>query len=180
MRKSRYQKGSVKKQRGRWFAMWWVDHSRKSRVIGLVRDMTKSQARAVVDGIVAEANAKRQEDRLWLFGEFVHEVYFPYYGRKWKASTRVNNTNRVSIHLVEHLGARELTAFRRDELQDLLDEKARRGLSFSTVDHLRWDLKQIFDMAVSEGHVERNPALLLFTPKDAKKPVHRAMTIKEV
>jgi integrase len=28
--------------------------------------------------------------------------------------------------------------------------------------------------------VERNPALLLFTPKDAKKPVHRAMTIKEV
>jgi len=180
MRKSRYQKGSVKKQRGRWVAMWWVDHSRKSRVIGLVRDMTKSQARAVVDGIVAEANAKRQEDRLWLFGEFVHEVYFPYYGRKWKASTRVNNTNRVSIHLVEHLGARELTAFRRDELQDLLDEKARRGLSFSTVDHLRWDLKQIFDMAVSEGHVERNPALLLFTPKEAAKPVRRVMTLREV
>jgi hypothetical protein len=40
MRKSRYQKGSVKKQRGRWVAMWWVDHSRKSRVIGLVKDMT--------------------------------------------------------------------------------------------------------------------------------------------
>jgi hypothetical protein len=38
MRKSRYQKGSVKKQRGRWVAMWWVDHSRESRVIGLVKD----------------------------------------------------------------------------------------------------------------------------------------------
>ena len=53
-------------------------------------------------------------------------------------------------------------------------------LSFSVVDHLRWDMKQIFDMAVAEGQVERNPALLLFTPKEAKKPVRRAMTIKEV
>ena len=35
-------------------------------------------------------------------------------------------------------------------------------------------------MAVAEGQVERNPALLLFTPREAKKPVRRAMTIKEV
>jgi len=54
------------------------------------------------------------------------------------------------------------------------------GLSFSTVDHLRWDLKQIFDMAVAEGLVVRNPALLLFTPKEAAKPVRRVMNLKEV
>jgi hypothetical protein len=100
MRKSRYQKGSVKKQRGRWGAMWWAGQSRKSRVIGLVRDMTKSEVRAVVDRIVSEANAKSEQERVWTFGEFVAEVYFPYYSRKWKASTRVNNMNRVSIHLV--------------------------------------------------------------------------------
>ncbi len=41
-------------------------------------------------------------------------------------------------------------------------------------------MKQIFDMAVAEGQVERNPALLLFTPREAKKPVRRAMTIREV
>jgi site-specific recombinase XerD len=52
--------------------------------------------------------------------------------------------------------------------------------SFSVVDHLRWYMKQIFDMAVAEGHVERNPALLLFTPKEAAKPVRRVMNIKEV
>ena len=100
MRKSRYQKGSVKKQRGRWVAMWWVDGSRKSRVIGLVKDMTKSEARAVVDGIVTEINAKRDQNRVWTFGAFVAEVYFPYYSRKWKESTRANNVNRVSVHLV--------------------------------------------------------------------------------
>ena len=57
-------------------------------------------------------------------------------------------------------------------LQDLLDAKAT-GLSFSVVDHLRWDLKQVFDMTVAEGHVERNPALLLFTPKEAKAAAPR-------
>jgi site-specific recombinase XerD len=65
-------------------------------------------------------------------------------------------------------------------LQDLLDRKVKDGLSFSVVDHLRWDMKQIFDMAVAEGHVQRNPALLLFTPKEAKKPVRRVMTMEEV
>ena len=88
--------------------------------------------------------------------------------------------NRVSVHLVAAFRDRELFSFRRDELQDLLDAKAKADLSFSVVDHLRWDMKQIFDMAVAEGHVERNPALLLFTPREAKKPVRRAMTIKEV
>jgi integrase len=180
MRKSRYQKGSVKKQRGRWVAMWWAGQSRKSRVIGLVKDMTKSEARAVVDRIVSEANVKSEQERIWTFDAFVAEAYFPYYSRKWKASTRVNNMNRVSIHLVATLGAIELSSFRRDQLQEVLDGKTEGGLSFSTVDHLRWDLKQIFDMAVAEGLIARNPALLLFTPKEAAKPVRRVMNMKEV
>jgi hypothetical protein len=145
MRKSRYQKGSVKKQDGRWVAMWWVDKSHKSRVIGLVKDMTKSEARGIVDGIVTEAEAKQSQNRVWAFGEFVEEVYFPYYSRKWKASTRVNNMNRVRIHLVDCLGKMVLGAFKRDGLQDVLDDKAR-NLSFSTVDHLRWDLKQVLTL----------------------------------
>jgi len=45
MRKSRYQKGSVKKQRGRWVGLWWDNNSHRCRVLGLVKDMTKSEAR---------------------------------------------------------------------------------------------------------------------------------------
>ncbi len=51
--------------------------------------------------------------------------------------------NRIEVHLVEPYRERQLGSFRRDELQDLLDAKAK-GLSFSMVDHMRWDLKQIF------------------------------------
>lgn len=179
MRKSRYQRGSVKKQRGRWVGMWYADGGRKSKVLGLVKDLSKSDARAAVDRIVKELNAKRDASRVWTFKEFVDEVYTPYYSRKWKASTRANNVNRVSVHLVAGFGQCELSNFKRDGLQDLLDEKGK-TLSYSVVDHLRWDLKQIFDMALTEGLIERNPALLLFTPKEAAKPERRVMSMKEV
>jgi integrase len=159
--------------------MWWVNGARKSRVLGFVKDMTKSKAREIVGKIVAEEEAKHDVNRVWLFGEFVEKVYFVYYSRKWKRSTRGNNMNRVSIHLVKEFRERELSSFNRDELQDLLDRKAA-SFSFSTVDHLRWDLKQIFDIAIADGHMQRNPAGLIFTPNGAAKPVRKTMTVGEV
>jgi len=162
--------------------MWWDGGKRKSRVLGLVKEMTKSKARDEVAKIVAELKAKTETNsRVWCFGEFVDKVFFPYYSRKWKASTRGSTMNRISNHLVADLRDRELSGLKRDELQDLLDLKARKeSLSFSTVDHLRWDLKQIFDMAVAEGHIVRNPALLLFTPKEARMAQREVMTAAEV
>ena len=139
--------------------------------------MTKGEAREAVAKIVAEIRARQETPGG--FGEFVEAVYFPYYRRKWKHSTEENNVNRIAVHLVGAYRERHLGSFRRDELQDLLDLKAK-TLSFSMVDHLRWDLKQIFDMVVAEEQLQRNPALLLFTPKEAKKPVRRAMSIQEV
>jgi integrase len=177
--RQRHQTGGIRKQRGRWLGIWWSDGVKRSRVLGFVRDLTKSKAREMVAEIVAEELAKRDTDKKWLFGEFVEQVYFPYYSRKWKRSTRENNMNRVSIHLVNEYRERELASFGRDELQDLLDGKAEL-FSFSTVDHLRWDLKQIFDIAIADGHLQRNPAALIFTPKEAAKPDRRVMTVAEV
>jgi integrase len=62
----------------------------------------------------------------------------------------------------------------------MLDEKAACGYSYSIVAHLRWDLRQIFRMAVSEGYISKNPAELLFIPREAKGPEHTAMTLEEV
>jgi integrase len=38
----------------------------------------------------------------------------------------------------------------------------------------------IFRMAIAEGKIERNPAELLFTPKEAKRPIRRVMSIDDV
>lgn len=178
MRKSRYQKGSVKKQDGRWVGMWWEGKRRKSRVLGLVKDLTKSDARRDVEVLATEANRKTQQ-REWLFASFVNEVYFPLYERKWKQSTITTNKNRVLVHLCGAFELRPLASLHRDELQTLLDGKAI-NLSFSIVDHLRWDLNQIFELAVAEAVIERNPAGLLWTPREAKMPERLVMTLEDV
>ena len=172
----RHSVGGVRKQRGRWLGFWRSDGVKRSRVLGLVKDMTKGEAREAVAKIVQDERAK---GNVVAFGPFVEQVYFRFYSRKWKDSTRQENVQRVNHHLVSEFGERELATFQRDELQDFLDSKAP-ALSFSVVDHLRWDLKAVFDMAVAEGLIVRNPALLLFTPKEAKKPVRRVMTIEQV
>lgn len=177
MRK-RHSLGGVRQQNGRWLGLWYEGGRKRSKVLGFVKEMSKGQAREAIARIVAAEKTKRDANRNWTFGEFVEEISIPYYTRKWKRSTRENNVNRIRVHL-KAFDDRELGGFKRDELQDLLDAKAK-TLSYSVVDHLRWDLKQIFDMALAEGLILRNPALLLFTPKEAAKHERRVMNIQEV
>ena len=99
-------------------------------------------------------------------------------GRFWVPPE--GDEDRFDNHLYPEFGERNMKSFDRDELQGFLDRKGATGLSFSITDHLRWDLKQIFRMAVSEGILSRNPAELLFTPRDCPQPAIRIMTREEV
>lgn len=177
----RYQEGSLKKVDGKWIAQWWEDGHRRKRTLGLVSKVPKAQARSELDAILAPINSRAEApspSRKW--GEFVKNVYLPFYRRKWKRSSALTNEDRLRVHLLPIYSERTLGSFNRDELQTLLDEKAAAGLSYSVVAHLRWDLRQIFRMAVSEGHILRNPAELLFVPRDAKRPEHTVMNREEV
>jgi hypothetical protein len=147
----RYSKGGVVQQRGRWKGLWYENGIKKSRILGFCREMTKGQARDTVAAIVARLNPEGTP----LFGAFVEGPYFEFFSRKWKASSAETTKQRIRTHLVEAFSERDLASFKRDELQDLLDVKGSRP-SFSVVDHLRWDLRQIFDMAIAEGHIRSN------------------------
>jgi integrase len=177
----RYQQGSLNKLDGKWIAQWWEDGHRRKRTLGCVSKMAKSQARGELDAILAPINAQSQAPSASTkWGEFVKLTYLPFYRRKWKRSSTTTNEERLKVHLVPIYAERTLGSFSRDELQNLLDEKAAAGLSYSTVAHLRWDLRQIFGMAVAEGYLLRNPAELLFVPKGAKRPEHTFMKPEEV
>ena len=69
-------------------------------------------------------------------------------------------------------------------MQQFLDD--RKHMAFSMVDHLRWDLKQILDLAVAEGVIRTNPVyvqpgtMLLFVPRECAKPNRPVMTIDQV
>ena len=48
------------------------------------------------------------------------------------------------------------------------------------MDHLRWDLKQIFEMAVAEGFAPRKPGAACCSRRGSVLPATRIMTIEEV
>ena len=181
MRRKRHQQGSLKNVRGCWIAQWWEKGHRRNKILGNAGKITKSQASRKLAEIVAPINAN-QDDRSenWKFGDFVNQIYLPFYRRKWKSSTAACNSDRLRHHLTCEFEGRTLRSFTRNELQDYLDRKAADGLSFSTIDHLRWDLRQIFEMAVAEDYLRKNPASLLFTPNQAKRSPKRVMNWQEV
>jgi integrase len=178
MRK-RFQKGNVMKLHGSWIGRWWENGERRAQKLGRTSEMTKSQAKEKLAEILGPINAAAESNPNRVFGDFVEGVFFPFYRRKWKRSTRMTTEDRIEFYLVGEFKERRLCDVTRDELQTYLDTKAA-GLSFSTVDHLKWDLMSIFRMAVAEGCTRRNPAELLFTPRECKKAERRVMTRKEV
>ncbi len=56
--RTRHSTGGVRKQRGRWRALWYEGGVKKSKVVGFVKDMTKGEAREAVAKIVAEIRAR--------------------------------------------------------------------------------------------------------------------------
>ncbi|MCH7986148.1 MAG: tyrosine-type recombinase/integrase [Acidobacteria bacterium] len=143
--------------------------------------MTKAQAQEELAAILAPLNSRQEvPSDTCTFGEFLQQTYLPFYRRKWKCSTAMTNQDRIRYHLVSEFRERRLGSLTRDELQSFLDQRAEAGLSFSTVDHLRWDLKQVFNMAVAEGYLRKNPAALLFTPREAHRATKRQLGWDEV
>jgi integrase len=177
----RFQRGSLSIVDGRWIAQWRENGFKKKRTLGLVSEMKKSKAMEELDTILQTVRKFRLVEHS-TFGEFVEHLYFPFYRRKWKKSTIMTNEQRIKYHLIPEFGSKKLSEFTRsrEELQEFLDRKAAAGVSFSVVDHLRWDLKQIFNLAVEESGIAKNPASLLFTPKGAKRIERKVMSIEEV
>lgn len=128
--------------------------------------------------LCARVNGGEREDdatRPVLLAEFVDKVYLPFQRGKWKASTAWTSENRIQHHIVKELGNTALESFTLKPLQEFLERKAAAGLSFSIVNHLRWDLSSIFEMAVAEKVIVANPATRLYTPKSAEEGERRVM-----
>lgn len=177
----RYKEGSLKKYKGFWVAQWWEDGHRRNRIMGRVSLLTKAEAMSRLDGIMGPLNLRHSPLSVKVkFRDFVTGEFFPFYRRKWKPSTAESTQERINYHLVLEFGSRTLGDVTRDDLQDLLEEKASAGRSRSLVAHLRWDLKQIFDLARAEGFISRNPAEVLFIPRNARREPRLVMNLDQV
>lgn len=137
--------------------------------------LTQSEAEAKLAEILRPINAgvERRTVRDQAFGRFVENVFLPVSRRKWKRSTAMSCEQQIASHLTPTLASFSMRQISREELQELLDSKAAE-LSKSVLTHLRFHLRAIFGMALSEGVVDRNPARVLHTPRICKPGRQRA------
>jgi integrase len=188
MKRRRFQKGSLQLRkhgnRRVWVVLYYDDRGeRKYSTLGWASEMNKGEADEKRQEFMREINGGDRTPgptRPATVKEFLEQVYLPFYRGKWKESTAGTSENRIQHHIVNELGGQRLENLALVSLQQFLDQKAEAGLSHSIVDHLRWDLTSMLDMAVSERILRVNPAKALYTPKAAKKGVGRVMSGKEV
>jgi len=185
-RRRRFQKGSLQVKRyGRrrvWVVQYWdAEGHHPSHLIGPLADFTKSQAQEEQSKFMQSVNGGKPEPgvRPVLVSEFVNQTYLPFQRGKWKGSTKGTSENRIQFHIVGDLGSRQLESFTPTGLQAYLESKAVTH-GFSMVDHLRWDLTSICDLAVAEKVLTTNPAKELYTPSTAKKGACPVMTASDV
>src|SRR5215471_14686883 len=176
----RYQAGSVCiSTDGRYRVGKWRDSEGKqrSKILSKVREISKSEAKEKLAALLRPVNAVVEGVGPTVTA-FLNDTFFPLFARKWKLSTYSTNRDRIQREIGTAFADRLLASMTREELQGFLDSKS--SLSFSTVAHLRWDLKQMFDLALSEGLVTKNPALILFVPRSCSKPKRLVMTLDDV
>jgi integrase len=189
MRK-RFQKGSIQKgmhgERPVWIGLYYDTNRRRKYVTLGDREGGKNtnpplairNALAAILRPINEARAK-QSDGDCTVAAYVEQKYIPFAERKWKASTAITTKQRLRQHIVKgEMADLRMSELTRERMQDFLD---RRGIcSFSTANHLRWDLKAICDLAVSDGILPRSQARQLFTPRMAALPKQPVMTPEQV
>lgn len=173
MRRKRFQRGSLttRKRSGKnyWFAQWREEGRPRTKEIGLCSKMSRVAAESILQEILKPINegVEQMVVKDCTFESFVELTYLPVYRRKWKGSTGMTEPSQVRFHLVGGLGDRRMRSIDREQLQALLDAKAKECCR-SVVDHLRFRVRSVFELALSEGVVDRNPAISLFTPRNCK------------
>lgn len=173
MRRKRFQRGSLipRKRDGKnyWLGQWREEGDHKTRELGLCSKINRLTAEAMLQEILKPINegTERRVSPRTTFEQFVEQVYVPVFERKWKPSTADTEIPRIRFHLVRGLGDKLMRTITREDMQDLLDRVAKK-CGRSVVDHLRFRLRSIFTLALSEGAVDRNPATSLFTSRKVK------------
>ena len=186
LRRRRFQHGSLQKRQSgggwNWIAFWWEDGRRRGQLLGPCSTMSRPEALAEMARRLQSINARAGEvrPRGWTLGDWIREVFLPFSRRKWKLSTASTSGDRIRKHIIGDLGSFEIQSLTRDRLQEYLDQKLVQGLSFSVVDHLRWDFRAIFRLATQDRLFTHNPAEMLFTPRRLAPSARRVLCPEQI
>jgi len=142
-------------------------------VLGAKSRMTKHQAQDELGTIIPQRTGgtteARADERIATLGWFTRSRFFPLReGSTWKESTAANRKSAIERDILGKFGDLPMVEIDKVMLQTHLVELAKR-LSEGRVKHARFYLKAIFDEAIDQDFIQKNPARKLVLPKELRK-----------
>ena len=149
---------------------------RRVGVLGAKSKMTKHQAQDSLEEVIAQrtggSTQPRADERIVTLDWFTRNRFFPLReGSTWKEGTAASRKSAIERDLLANFGEVPMEQIDKFMLQTHLNRLAR-TLSEGRVKHARFFMKAIFEEAIDQGFVERNPARKLILPKELR-PVDR-------
>jgi integrase len=149
---------------------------RRVGVLGAKSKMTKHQAQDSLEEVIAQrtggSTQPRADERIVTLDWFTRNRFFPLReGSTWKEGTAASRKSAIERDLLANFGEVPMEQIDKFMLQTHLNRLAR-TLSAGRVMHARFFMKAIFEEAIDQGFVERNPARKLILPKELR-PVDR-------
>ena len=137
-------------------------------VLGSKSKMTKHQAQDSLDVRIAQKTGgttqPRADEQIATLGWFTRNRFFPLReGSTWKEDTASSRKSAIERDILAKFGDLSLEQIDKFMLQTHLNELAR-ILSAGRVMHARFYMKAIFDEAIDQDFVEKNPARKLILP----------------
>ena len=134
--------------------------------------MTKHQAEDVLGKVIAQKTGgttqPRADERIVTLAWFTRNRFFPLReGSTWKEETAAIRKIEIEQDILKPLGDLPLGQIDKVMLQTHLNDLAKK-LSQSRVQHARFYLKAIFEEAIEQEFVTKNPARKLALPKQLR------------
>lgn len=162
-----------------------VHSTRRPIILGSKSRMTKKDAREALARETAKrsgwfrSNSQVMNDGSVTFAWFVRNRYFPLKDGDWKFETAKTKKSLIQTNLLDDLGEIPLLNFDRFTLQLHVDKLAKK-CARDTVIQLRAYLRDIFEEAMDQGFIAKDPAVRLRLPTQLRETDKTTLTWEQL
>jgi integrase len=189
-----HQTGSIVLRGKRWYGYYRkevidpiTEDVRVARVVvalGLKSQMTKPAAREALRREIAKQTGQIPEGRIlkdgtFTFEWFVRNRYLPIRQGDWRPETAKEKTAQIEIDLIAKFGSEALETIDKFALQTHVNDLARR-YSQDRVKQARSYLKSIFDEAIEQEFLVKDPTRKLKIPKNLRPKDKQILTWEQL
>ncbi|MEN6537619.1 MAG: tyrosine-type recombinase/integrase [Bryobacteraceae bacterium] len=192
MPRTRSQHPRVKRRGHRGYEYWAAEYhaytlvdgkerrSHKVQEFGLCNATTRAEAQAKCDRFIEGVNGHAAHSGSMTVAEFWREIYLPARTARWAYNTARTIESSWRVRLEPELGKMRLDAVLKHNIEAALAKAARNGAGQVLLDRLQFIARDVFEEAMDNEFIERNPARKVRAPKGKPRTQPRSLTEAEV